>query len=56
MAMEISGTAVTLTSMKLMGFGAMKLFIGALTAFIDLGGLPVFGMLTVDHGDIKMCC
>jgi hypothetical protein len=42
--------------MKLMVFEAMKLFIGAFAEFIDLGGLPVFGMLMVDPGDINMCC
>ena len=42
-------------SMKLV-FGAMTLFIEAFAAFMDLRGLPVFGMLTVDPGDTKMCC
>jgi hypothetical protein len=41
--------------MKLV-FGEMKLFIEAFAAFMDLGGLQVFGMLMVDPGDIKMCC
>ncbi len=53
MAMEISGTTVTQTSMNLV-FGAMTLFIGAFAGLIDLGGLPVFGMLMADPGDIKM--
>jgi hypothetical protein len=39
-----------------MVFGAIKLFIAAFAASIDLGGFPVFGMLMVDPGDIKMCC
>jgi hypothetical protein len=41
--------------MKLV-FGTMKLFIAAFAGFMDLGGLPVFGMLTVDPGDINMYC
>ena len=36
-------------------FGAMYLFIGAFGASMDLGGLPVYGVLMVDAGDIKMC-
>ncbi len=37
------------------GLWSNETFIGAFAAFMDLGGLPVFGMLTVNSGDIKMC-
>ncbi len=37
-------------------FEAIKVFIGAFAAFMDFGGLPVFGMLMVDPGDINMYC
>jgi hypothetical protein len=40
-------------NIKKLFFEAMYLFIGAFAAFMDLFGLPVFGMLMVDAGVSK---
>ena len=42
-------------NIKKLFFEAMYLFIGAFAAFMDLFGLPVFGMLMVDAGVSKIC-